>query len=108
MLALARCGLSCEVLQTVSWTADSESVLADLQMTLTVALATTGTVKWGVVTMVTGTATTTMEAPQLLRLPQAQADGNQYIYQLHNTHFDQRKQANMVEGPVRFMSHDPV
>ena len=72
MLALV---LSGEGSWTVSRTADSERVLADLQMTLTVALATTGTVKWGVATTVTSAATTIMEALQLLHLPQAQAEG---------------------------------
>lgn len=47
-------------------------------MTLTVALATTGTVTWGVATMVTSMAITTMEALQLLHLPQAQAEGHHH------------------------------
>ena len=71
-------------------------------MTLTMALAATGTVKWGAATMVTSTATTTMEALQLLHLPQALAEG--IITQKLPSLTKQRKQANIADGLTRITS----
>ena len=68
-----------------------EVLLADLQMTLTVALATTGTAEWGAAIMVTSTATTTMEALQLLHLPQALAENH---HPSEVTPFDQTTEAS--------------
>ena len=81
--------ISCEVL--LLFIAAIEVLLATLQMTLTVALAATGTAKWGAATMVTSTATTTMEALQLLHLPRARAENHQPS---EVTPFDQMTEAS--------------